>query len=369
MSYYGCPSNATRDFFGNSVLCDRFQSGTAWFDRRLLVGGKVPAIDTVVQRAREMCVNLSAWRGSEIKRRVWGDGLVDLSLSALWYPGSWDDITADELVFLIPSLRSRRSGFGQSGIAPFIRAAVSGHAFAVKMWISRPYAGQTLRMTQADAGVLSGLVRDACASGSLREGRRAWCEATGLPFTASSSVTGQGFRSPGGWPTTASESVAFELHVLLCLNRLLTDCTTPFSGKEAPLDHRLTLADVLVGSVHSRINGAYVYPQFESCHELLTLAAWLGVLLIGRPALLPPRIAHQLVHTLRDRMSTPGEIGGGRDELLHQYAELAVGAGALLQHARAVERTGRSRLVRSSRCQMARPPNLGLWKLASGAGQ
>jgi hypothetical protein len=48
---------------------------------------------------------------------------------------------------------------------------------------------------------------------------------------------------------------------------------------------------------------------------------------------------------------------------------LAVGAGALLQHARAVERTGRSRLVRSSRGQMARPPNLGLWKLASGAGQ
>ena len=34
----------------------------------------------------------------------WGDGLLDLSLSTLWYSADWDSVSDDELVFLLPSL-------------------------------------------------------------------------------------------------------------------------------------------------------------------------------------------------------------------------------------------------------------------------
>lgn len=110
--------------------------------------------------------------------------------------------------------------------------------------------------------------------------------------------------------------------------------------KASPLLGRPELPDVLLATIHTSMNGAYVYPETDYAHELLTAGAWLGVALTGRKALMPSTVGEALLSYLgrSQRADDPceqrivrileyysGHIGGA-DRLI-RTAQSALGKG------------------------------------------
>ena len=99
-----------------------------------------------------------------------------------------------------------------------------------------------------------------------------------------------------------------------------------------------SFAVALIGSIYSRINAAYVYPELAPSHETLSVAAWLGVLLAGRAALMPPFIARWL---LEDGARGPSvTIKTTADAIIDRHVMLLGGHDRLEKIARRVERVG-----------------------------
>ena len=63
-------------------------------------------------------------------------------------------------------------------------------------------------------------------------------------------------------------------------------------------------------SVHSRLNAAYVYPEYTFAHELLTVAGVLGHLLQGRAAYISPPIARCIADVMATRIVRWRRRGG-----------------------------------------------------------
>jgi hypothetical protein len=268
---------------------------------------------------------------------VWGAGLVDQSLATAWYPADWDSVTDDELVFLLPSLCNSPSGrhaeSTRRGPVHYLTRTLTARADAVAHLIARR-AGLTGPAAAAEIGdrlVASGLLssieahrRSSTRSGILRDSRD---------------------PAPGRDQGRLPDWLIAELVALAYTNRMLSDAlgdAAPRGAVHAPLiDWPLTLADVVVASISSRLNGAYVYPEHGYAHELLALAAILGHLVEGRTVYLPPSMAATLLDILRAKPSADDQPAA----VLRAYIEWAGGANRLMLWARIINATGVARRI------------------------
>jgi hypothetical protein len=247
---------------------------------------------------------------------VWGNGLADLSLATLCYPAaSWADVWDDEVVFLIPALASRGAIPGEPRPIALLRFALSAQAerAAGALVAAGVAANQAAALQAIDRAVASGIVRTA----DHREPA--------------------GSRSPDrGW-----EAYLPSLPPLMIF-AVLKGMLWRLQDASEAVGRPLALADVLVGSVHARVNGAYAEPAFAFAHELLATGAWIGHVLGGRPALMPVAVAGCFLDVLtRDH----SETASVERILLTHYAEAAGGLDHVLAVARRVIKGGRPLLM------------------------
>jgi hypothetical protein len=242
---------------------------------------------------------------------VWGNGLADLSLATLWYPASsWADVCDDEVVFLIPALASRGAIPGKPRPLALLRLALAAQAerAAAALVDAGVAADQAAALHTIARAVATG---NPCRSTARRSADRSW-EAY-LPSLPA-------------------------LMIFAILQKMLWRLEDAAETDRRPL----ALADVLIGSVHARVNGAYAVPEFASAHELLAAGAWIGHVLSGRPAMMPVAIAGCFLDVLtRDH----SETASVERILLTHYAEAAGGLGHVLAVARRVLKGGRAVLM------------------------
>ena len=263
---------------------------------------------------------------------VWGVELVDQSLATAWYPADWDSVTDDELVFLLPSLCNRPPARHEDG--PALRGPID---YLTRTLAARAQAAANLiarRSGRTDPAAAGEIADRLVASGLLTSIE---------PPIRSRSTDGQepACRSQAVLP----DWLINELVALAYADRMLNDAlgkTQTQSAARAPMvDWPLSLSDVITASISARLNGAYVYPQHGYAHELLALAAFLGHLVQGRTAYLPPSIAGTLVDVLSAKPSADDQTVA----VLRTYIEWAVGAHRLMLWARIINATGVPRRI------------------------
>jgi hypothetical protein len=255
----------------------------------------------------------------------WGDGLVDVSLSDLWYAADWNSVGDDELVFLLPSLSGWRATAGaavaarDSGPIPYLTRTLE----------SRVVAGASLiahRSHQSVAEALAHLFAIGIA--------------TKIQLSASDIGVSDGEISLAGERRAAGVAwVHEELRAIAHLDRILHDALgLPDSDESAraPVFGRpRSLDDVIAMSVHARLNAAYVYPEYTFAHELLTVAGVLGHLSQGRPAYISPPIAHCMADVMGRRISGGAD---GAAPSLRNFADSVGGADYLVDAAARAKR-------------------------------
>ncbi len=115
-----------------------------------------------------------------------------------------------------------------------------------------------------------------------------------------------------------------------------------------PSDRILTTADAMRGAIYARVNAAYADARLDHLHEPLMVAAWIGHLVAGRDALLPPLIAAPLASLIAGGLSSASRRPDAAGIVIARYAAAAGGSKHLARIAAKVCRTGRPRLVRST---------------------
>lgn len=254
--------------------------------------------------------------------RPWGDGLLEHGLSTLWYPCSWHSVDEDELVLLVPSLLTYRqpldladgpaahlcrrltARLARSGMHPGSRSAAHGGNEATSELIT-------------GSGAISVYLAAGCPAKNEQVARTAPRTAprcSQLPFNSAF------------WRE--------ELCALATMDRMLYDTLPATAQKAPPLLERPELPDVLLATIHTSVNGAYVYPETGFAHELLTAGAWLGIVLTGRPALMPSTVGEVLLSYL-DRSPRGHGLSERRIvRVLEHCCERVGGADRLLRAAR-----------------------------------
>jgi hypothetical protein len=274
------------------------------------------ALGAIISRQRASTTNPSS--------AVWGEELLHQSLTTLWYPRDWSDVDDDELVLFLPSL------FSSDGIGvklPIRRAFIKRLGASIRVLESNGHR-QTLRRI-AEVGAISSILTETeswhVAEDSL------WDEEQSLVARCSTDDDVAAWR--------------FELAVLACIDRMLADAT-PSVRTASCLIEAPSLADVLVGSIHTSINGAYAYPKYAFAHEILGTGAWIGLLMRGRSALMPDFAAEVILAyldpTKRSRTTECDPIAN----LLEWHAGFVGGASLLIRYARKVKRSGCPQLVK-----------------------
>jgi hypothetical protein len=271
----------------------------------------------------------------------WGDGLLDLSLSTLWYSADWNSVTDDELVFLLPSLSGWRpgkpgaTGSGDSGPIGYLGSALQERTLSAAALIAQ--RSQSSRPKSAQDAlewlVVSGIVTK-IPIGELRLRPKP----TDHALAESELADSEGSDQVPDW-------LADELRAIAHLDRLLHDAlglTDTDERARAPIIRRpQSLAGVVKSTVHSRLNGAYVYPEYALAHELLTVAAVLGHLLQRRSALISPPIAQCITEVLGAREREDQSVAA-----LRAFADLVGGSDFLLRVATRVRLKGTACLAR-----------------------
>lgn len=286
----------------------------------------------------------SIWRRfsySSRPRSPWGDGLVDQSLSTTWYPVSWDDVSDDELVFFLPSLAFSRTAIGgrlsERGCR-FIRDALcrrtADFADAAAAALGRP---QVADASARDSDVLGLIAR----SGAL----------TSLP--ADEAVReGRALRADHGTPAhgrkLSEQAVIEELAALACIDRMHFDASgadaCAADGGACTAGAGVSFEVALLASIHAQFNAAYLYPHYDWGHESFAAGAWLGTLMSGRAALMPPFIAEILLDVCP--APEPGKAAACQSARIFAYSmERAGGYRRLRRIARRVVATGISAVV------------------------
>jgi hypothetical protein len=301
----------------------------------------------VLDRLRSISLGVRTalgWRqrgGSDVA--PWGDGLVEQSLAGLWYPSRWDDVGADELVFLIPSLASKApKADADLEVGPLSSAR---RALCVRVY----HAAGALRGPARDSGDGSLEALDAIAlSGVLTtiDPFEAWAEGR----AAVDLIDGRERASPESLRPVAAahghDACIFELAVVAVLDRLHSDARNLSGSGDNRTRAPVTLSDALLASIYATFNTAYVYPQLTCVQELLSVGAWLGHLLNGRGAIMPVFAAACLAAEL-DRKRASGASEGGRcTSILRFHAEQAVGMERLHDIALRVMASARPVLVK-----------------------
>lgn len=265
---------------------------------------------------------------------AWGEGLVDRSLTTLWYPVSWDEVTDDELVFLLPSLsrwRPQRGGIDgceRSGPTPYLTRTLSARARSA----ARLIASRSNRRGSAAAREILDCLN--CYLTSLTACQLSVLENDFVRLHSASGRTQKG---------DSSGSLTAELTALAYLDRMLSDALggAPSQRQVSPVvDWPLSLADAVAASVNARLNAAYVYPEFACAHELLSLSAVLGHLAQGRAICLPPSLAGALVDVLTSKSKDDASAAA-----LRTFANMAGGADYLTTIARSISATDSARRI------------------------
>ena len=289
---------------------------------------------------------LPSWRPTPLGP-VWGEGLIDQSLTTLGHSCDWSNVDDDELVLFIPSLMARHaSASEQAGPVPHIRRALAARLDWAVRFLNFQDEQQTLERIAACGVILACQPREA--------------------FREAQSHSAASYRYDAYRPTFHVDQTknlatwTFELSVLACIDRMLLDAMSTHR-RPAGYIASAELAEVLVASIHTCINGAYVYPQYAFAHELLGTGAWLGVLLHGRSALMPEFVAQVLADYMSGHQKTWTHAQNPIARLLEFHAELAGGSERLLRRARKVNRLGRPAFVMGGRQPTARAAQPYIW--------
>lgn len=282
--------------------------------------------------------------------RMWGDGVVERSAATFHYPCTWDTVSEEELIFLLPSLRSHPDIVANEQHGPIFylrRALIARIRDCVSrtgMLVQLDKSASNLDM--ADVIKRSGVL----ASGIARlpdwaeeaEWRHFYRNSQFVRHRAGPYEKGRVWESP-------SEFVLFELYVLYCLDRVLRDAMTSAGNASGEPQSTADLGVALTASIYASFNAAYVYPELEFAHELLAVGGWLGYLVRGRPALMPVFVAAHLIDQLSRKPDDSADVAGKCDALIRFHAELAAGVPRLLKRARQVRSAGYPLAVRPSR--------------------
>ena len=294
----------------------------------------------VFRRAYGEYVAARSLRRSSRARPIWGDEWVEDSLGTLWYPCSWRDVSHDELVLLIPTLATPETGqFEKDGPSRYLHRALAAHLRRSVILLSGSRPGRHRAVEEVmDTIVKTGAVTTV----DIRE-----CWASGAADIA------EFYGDPpalAAYPIDEElERWVFELTVLACLDRVLADSKSPDVAADTRHDcDPFNLPAILLATIYSSFNAAYIYPQLRSLHELFSAGAWLGHLLRGRAALMPEFIADSMIESLRPS-KTDDSIWDRCDRLLRTHADMAIGADKLLQIAARAKKQRAPVLVRPAR--------------------
>jgi hypothetical protein len=285
---------------------------------------------------------LAKFSGRNTAPPPWGEGFVDQSLATAWYRADWNSVGDDELAYLMPSLRRPRPAL-RSDIAETQSGAVS---YLTRTLIARAQStARKVAQVSGDTQSTSDVLEHFIASGLLTG-----IGAHQLPDQADASEdSDRGLDHPGiqslrGRDGAADWLVA-ELTALAYADRMLKDASEAAGGsaQATPLvDWPLSLTDVSVATVSTRLNGAYVYPEYDWAHEVLSLAAVMGHLVQGRTVYFSPFLSR----TLTDILS--GRRHRAENDIVtafRTYADLAGGAAFLTGRAKIISALGIARRV------------------------
>jgi hypothetical protein len=277
---------------------------------------------------------------------AWGEGLVDRSLASLWYPADWDEVSEDELAFLLPALGAWRPGLAAAteashgGPVPYLRQVLKSRALAAAALISSK--SRRSPATQPRQALEELLARGILTTIALDDFEPALTESAAAGPPPRKRKSRPSPDQPGSLPNW----LAVEVTALAHLDRLLRDAQGATGQDGTPLvDWPLSLADVIVATVNARLNGGYVHPAYAHAHELLTAAALLGHLVHGRAAYIPPQLAHCLVDLLSRDEKTAAREDDWCASVLRTYADLAGGRRRTLALAKRAAASGRPYLA------------------------
>lgn len=309
---------------------------------------------------------------------VWGDGIVEQSLTTLWYRCDWGDVSDDELVFFLPALaRPSHKTLGSKGLAHGPSRYLS-KALAARLY----WAVNVLSLTMPDARRARHMALDGIAQSGV---------ITALPFEdiwakaeaafADSYDFRPGPRALAGWrgtavpgarPSSARAAWLFELAVLSNLDQMLGNAVARYrdmAGLSARPMPEVSLADAVVAAIYASFNSAYIYSRYQYAHQLFMVAAWLGLLVRGRMAFICPAVAEPLVDILsRQRPDALDDVDvtgqGSCETLLRLHARNAVHHDRLLSMAVRSLASGASILVKPrdlEHSHMVKQPLCGAW--------
>ena len=285
---------------------------------------------------------------------VWGDGMEDLSLTSLWYPCVWNDVSEDELLLLIPSLNTESSRRAPAGASASRAVAVLRNAFHARLEhavityaVSGPGAARaSTDETRIRVGRLRRVLDEHLQE---REPLETLLERPASDFDEWFCPARRQKRKWRGWRSWCRHDEVdlesmFELEctvlglmaTMVNAARLRFDSAeSGIAASEGPGQRGVqcpTLPGATLAAVHTSFNPAYLYPQLTAHHEIFAVAGWLGWLARGRPALLPVYVAEPLVDLL-------DHVDGGSapaDAIVAYYADQVVGRESLRRRARRV---------------------------------
>ncbi|WP_424959010.1 hypothetical protein [Hyphomicrobium sp. 1Nfss2.1] len=275
----------------------------------------------------------------------WGDGIADQTVSSLYYPAAWETVSQDELIFLMPSLRRARADTNTAAGRLFQRALAARLNLLVRRAEATGNgAAKAIITAIAAAGLVKSMSLEEAFSPQRDASQGSPCGETRDP---------DAIADPRASSKDSRVYWVFELSVLASLDRAARAAAlAPASGSDGA-----ELPSALIASIYSGVNAAYAYPSLECAHELLSVGVWLGYLLSGRRAMMPPFVAERLIAHLG---AGPGNGTADTCEALIMFhAEAAAGVTRLLRTAKSVYKSGAPALVRplpNGSAKLGNPP-------------
>ena len=236
---------------------------------------------------------------------VSGQGIVDEGPEFFWSRPSWSTIEDEEFVFYSPILGSSGpKNIRAARLGQVLCRALGSHLYWTVETLGghRPgsSASQAL-LAEINAAALLGRldVNEIYRGGALEA--KSWYGRASIRHQASA-ASGPFWRFFGrrneGQPQIDQKKHCFHMIALLarCLDTIDCDERSDWS-----------ISDLVLIALHSGVNPAYLAPSFGYLGESLAVACWVGILMRGHSALLPPSIAETGLEILKDQRDSAEE--------------------------------------------------------------
>lgn len=258
----------------------------------------------------------------------------------------WDSVEADELVCLYPALLW--SAPPRDDDSPLIRTLRRALLARIQIVLAQmalsPSNGQS-----SPASIYSAL-KEACDCCSMTADEGWHSSETHEALAELYPATG---TDDAGKAVTSLHShvsvndiARAEASVIAALSNILTWAREP-EGAASMGARSVTADEAVLASIYSGINAAYIYRHLDWAHELMTSAAWIGLLLRGRSAALPVAVAERLVDLFERAPYSLAASSDLSDWILWRHAEAACSASHL--------RTIAYNVIRSRLPQVVKP--------------